>query len=79
MNKIITLDKLDISKSAKIVEINSKFELKNRLEELGIIKDSIIRCEFRSPFNDPTAYFVKGSTIALRCEDARNIKVIINE
>ena len=47
-----------------------------RLEELGIIKGSIIKCELISPFNDPKAYLIKGSTIAIRNEDAKDIKVI---
>lgn len=79
MSKIITLDKLDINSQGKIIKIDDTLNLKRRFEDLGIINNSLIRCEFKSPFNDPKAYFIKGTTIAIRNEDARKIKVIIDE
>ncbi|MBP3635832.1 MAG: ferrous iron transport protein A [Bacilli bacterium] len=79
MKKILTLDKIKVGQTAKILEINSNYNLKRRLLDLGIVKDSDIKCEFKSPFNDPTAYFIKGTTIALREEDAINIRVSIDE
>lgn len=75
MNKSLTLDKLKPGESAKIIKINSDYELKRRLFDLGIIPNSNIKCEFKSPFSDPIAYFIKGTTIALRVCDAKNIYV----
>lgn len=76
MNKnILTLDKIRLGNSAKIIDINDKLEIKRRLLDLGIAPNSIIKPEFKSPFNDPVAYLVKGTTIALRLEDAKNITV----
>ena len=75
MIKDLTLDKIKPGQKAKILKINSDYELKRRLLDLGILKDSEIKCEFKSPFNDPVAYFIKGTTIALRVEDAKNIYV----
>ncbi len=76
MNNIISLDQLNISKKAKVFKINSDYELKRRLEDLGLIKGCTIQSEFKSPFNDPTAYLIKGCTIAIRNKDAKNILVI---
>lgn len=76
MNKIISLDKLNINDQAKIINIDSKCELKRRLEELGITRGSIIKCEFKSPFKDPTAYLIKGCTIAIREDTSKYIKVV---
>lgn len=76
MNKnILTLDKISVGDKAKIVKINSDIEIKRRLLDLGIIPNSIIKSEFKSPFNDPVAYLIRGTTIALREEDAKNIVV----
>ncbi|MBQ9024340.1 MAG: ferrous iron transport protein A [Bacilli bacterium] len=75
MSKIITLDKLKINEIAKVISIDSKCELKRRLEDLGIIKGSTIKCEFTSPFKDPTAYLIKGCTIAIRNDTSKYIKV----
>jgi len=77
MNKIITLDKLNINDKAKVISINSKCNLKRRFEDLGIVRGSIIKCEFKSPFKDPTAYLIKECTIAIRENDSKYIKVEI--
>lgn len=76
MNKnILTLDKIMVGNKARIININGDTEIKRRLLDLGIAPNSIIKSEFKSPFNDPVAYLIKGTTIALRLEDARNIVV----
>ena len=75
MNKIITLDKLKINDKAKIIDIDKKCDLKRRLEDLGFVKGSTIKCEFKSIFKDPTAYLIKECTIALREETSKYIRV----
>ena len=79
MKKITTLNKLPIGVKATIVNIDKKSNLKRRFNDLGLIEGSTIQSEFKAPFNDPTAYFIKGCTIAIREDDAKYIKVIINE
>ena len=49
--------------------------LRARLEKMGFVKGGDIRCLFRAPFGDPTAYLVKGVAVALRKKDAENIEV----
>lgn len=73
--KISTLDKTKIGEKVKILEINSDSQLKRRLQDLGIIKNSILECVLKSPFKDPTAYLVRGTIIALRCDDSKDIVV----
>lgn len=77
--KIISLNNLKINETATIDNIDNKSNLKRRLEDLGFIKGSKIKCEFSSPFKDPIAYLIKGSLIALRKDDSKYIKVIIDE
>ena len=79
MNKLTTLNKLKINQSATVIEIAKNSNLKRRFEDLGIIKGTTIKCEFKAPFNDPTAYLIKGCTIAIREDDSKYIRVIINE
>ena len=75
MNKIISLDKLNINDKAKIISIDDKCKLKRRFEDLGIVKDTIIKCEFNSIFKDPVAYLIKESIISIRKKDSKYIKV----
>ena len=58
----------------KIVSINCVGPIHRRLLDLGLIQDTSIKAVLKSPFGDPTAYEVRGSTIALRTEDAQSIK-----
>ena len=79
MSKIITLNELEINKEAKVISIDSKSILKRRFEDLGIVRGTKIKYIFSSIFNNPKAYLIKGSTIAIRENDSKYIKVIIDD
>lgn len=70
-----TLNKVELNKSAIIKDVKCKEALKNRIFDLGIIKNSIITPIYKSPFGDPTAYMVKNAVIALRYKDCQDIVV----
>ena len=70
-----TLDTLPINSSCKIVSLNCSGALQRRLLDLGLVHNTPIKAVLKSPFGDPTAYEVRGSTIALREEDAKLIIV----
>lgn len=70
-----TLDKLPIKKVGIIKKINTKSNVKRRLLDLGMIENSSIKALYKSPLGDPTAYLIKGSVIALRKEDTKNINI----
>ncbi len=50
-----------------------------RLQELGFVKNAEVECLFKSFCGDPVAYKIKGSIIALRNIDAKNITVVLTE
>lgn len=68
-----TLDKLPIYSTAKIEALNCNENITRRLLDLGIIKNTTIIPILKSPSGDTRAYRVRGSTIALRSEDSKNI------
>lgn len=49
--------------------------VRRRLLDLGFVPGTVIRALRRSPFGDPTAYGVRGSTIALRGADADRVMI----
>ncbi len=49
--------------------------MRRRLLDLGLIEGTCITCLQKSPSGDPTAYFIRGTVIALRAEDAAHILV----
>lgn len=52
---------------------------RDRLMELGFTKDAEVMALHKSPAGDPTAYYIKGSVMALRKEDADNILIKFRE
>ncbi len=74
MNKT-TLNYLQLGEDCYIRKIFLEDSTKRRLQELGFIKGSVVKCVLKSPFNDPTAYLVKGTVIAIREEITENILI----
>ena len=58
-----------------ISDIHAEEDIGQRLRDMGLVEGSRIECAYRSPFGDPTAYFVKGTLIAIRNRDAENIDI----
>ena len=50
-----------------------------RLTDMGITKGAVITRLFSAPCGEPTAYLVKGTTVALRKAEADRITVCISE
>ena len=48
---------------------------RRRLMDLGILPGTRIQVEMRSPSGDPTAYRIRGTTIALRKEQASHVQI----
>ncbi len=71
----IPLSQLSIGSSCKIGEIGLNGLLRRRIQDLGITPGTTVECLRRGPSGDPTAYVVRGTTIALRKEDAHQINV----
>lgn len=73
--KKTTLDRVAMNQKAEIVSLHCSGPLTFRLHELGWIPGTTVIPLFCGCLKDPIAYWVKGSTIALRKEDAAKIKV----
>lgn len=75
--KIISLDKLQLNKSGKIDNISCETNIKRRLLDLGIVRGTQIQNILNSPLGGINAYWVRGTTIAIRDENAKEINIII--
>lgn len=74
MNKIMLSD-LKLGEKGYVRKIFLTGDIKRRLQDLGFVDGSLIKCVLKSPLKDPTAYFIKGTTIAIREEIAQNILI----
>lgn len=70
-----TLNTIELNQTVLIKSLNCTGPLQRRFLDLGIIPGTEITPIFSSVFNEPVAYMVRGSVIAIRSEDAKNIFV----
>ena len=69
----VALSSISVGEELIITSVEGKGEMRQRLRDLGFVKDTRIRCIMKSPLGDPTAYYARGAVIALRHEDAIGI------
>jgi len=72
-----TLNNLNLDTQGKVQSLACTGSIRRRLLDLGLVKNTKIIPVFKSPCGDPTAYEIRGSIVALREEDSKNIKVLI--
>ena len=74
MNKnIFSLDKLPLNQKAKLESIYCDNNIKRRLLDLGLVKGAEIKPVLVSVSKDPRAFEIRGSLIAIRKENAKEI------
>jgi ferrous iron transport protein A len=71
----LSLIDIPVGGSARVVNILTIGTNRRRLLDLGLVPGSRVEVIRRSPAGNPTAYLIKGTMIALRNEDARQILV----
>ena len=76
MNNIYSLDKLGMNKNGYIINLKSNDNLRRRMLDLGLVKNTLIKPVFISPSGDPRAYQVRGSIIAIRDCDAKLVEIV---
>ena len=71
----MTLDKLPLGQEAVITTVGGEGALRCRLLDMGLIPRTTVRVEKVAPLGDPIELRVRGYSLSLRKEDARNITV----
>ena len=71
------LSDLPLGQSARVVALapGLRGQERRRLLDLGLLPGTEVTAELRSPSGDPTAYRIRGATIALRAEQARLVRI----
>ena len=75
----ISLDGLKNGGTAIVRRLENRGRTRQRLQDLGLVPGTVVKCLGRSPFGDPAAYLIKGAVIAIRDEDSRGVRVMIPE
>ena len=75
MERTASLDTLAVGRTALVLHVAGEDDMRRRLMELGFTPGAAIIPVVRAASGDPTAYWVRGTVIALRADDAAKISV----
>ena len=72
-----TMAAMDPGEEATVVGLspNCRGLERRRLMDLGLLPGTVVAAEMKSPTGDPTAFRIRGALIALRGEQAANIRI----
>lgn len=70
------LNDLTLGKTAKVKQLLPCGEMRRRLLDIGLIPGTLVECIGKSPSGDPRAFLIRGTVIAIRSEDCRNIQIV---
>ena len=76
-NSIMKLSQLPINTKGYINNLNCNGNIRRRLLDLGLVRDSSITPILESPSGDPRAFEIRGTLIAIRKEDANFIDIYL--
>lgn len=71
----MTLDNLNIGDKCIIKKIKDTSKIKRRLLDIGLIPGTTVECVLSSPSKDSLAYLIRGTVIAIRKIDSKEIEV----
>lgn len=71
----MVLSEMKMGDKGIIKKLEVEENIKRRLLDLGLIEGTLIKCVLKSPFGDPLAYLVRGTVVAIRKEDGKNVGV----
>ena len=75
----MTLDQLPLGQTAVITAVGGERALRCHLLDMGLIPKTAVRVEKIAPLGDPLELRVRGYSLSLRKEDARNLPVEVTE
>ena len=75
MNEPIPLSALADGQCGRISSLSLTGPIRRRLQDLGMIEGTKIKCLQKGPSGDPIAFFVRGTAIVIRQKDASLIHI----
>lgn len=67
------LSRLLPGQSAAVADLAAKGPMRRRLQDIGLVHGTVVKCLGASPLGDPSAYLIRGAVIALRSQDAAGV------
>ena len=70
-----TMNRLEEGRWGRVIRLDTKGSMRRRLQDIGLVEGTMVRCLRRSPSGDPAAFLIRGAVIALRNETSSEILV----
>jgi ferrous iron transport protein A len=61
----------------RITEVCADGALKRRFYDIGLTEDVVVQFALCAPFGDPLAYVIRGAVIAIRRDDGKKVKCVL--
>ena len=71
----MTLNELEVGKTAKVVRLNGEGAVKRRIMDMGITKGVDVTLRKVAPLGDPLELTVRGYELTIRKDEAEKIAV----
>lgn len=71
----MTLNELEIGKTAKIVRLSGEGAVKRRIMDMGLTKGTEVTVRKVAPLGDPIEITVRGYELSLRKDEAVKIEI----
>ena len=71
----MTLNELEVGKTAKVVRLNGEGAVKRRIMDMGLTKGTEVTVRKVAPLGDPIEITVRGYELSIRKDEASGIKV----
>ena len=71
----MTLNELEIGKTAKVVRLNGEGAVKRRIMDMGLTKGTEVAVRKVAPLGDPVELTVRGYELSIRRDEAAAIEV----
>lgn len=68
-----TMNRLEEGRWGRVIRLDTKGDMRRRLQDIGLVEGTMVKCLRKSPSGDPVAYLIRGAVIALRSADSSEI------
>ena len=71
----MTLNELEVGKTAKVVRLNGEGAVKRRIMDMGLTKGTEVTVRKVAPLGDPVELTVRGYELSIRKDEAASIEI----
>lgn len=73
------MSELAVGECGRVCFMHTLGSMRRRFLDIGLIPGTQVLCLGRSPMGDPSAYLIRGKTVAIRARDAAGVILVRSE